>query len=248
VKAKYFAVLLINIMCFSATGQEKPARPNEPNMINPALLGISNLHLKIQGSFFESEPNEVSQNRKVLKKKVSNKFEKAGIKIEQRIQKQFIPVPEFTIHLDKIRIENCELRVLYVRSVLSRDVLLDSQSIIQFKPGVWESEPVIFLLSKTKTENVTDAVLEQVKDFLKEYSRTKTKQVEGIKAGGLVTTGSKILMAKGQYKYVASKNSKVFHRPGCRWAERIKPENLVGYNGRAKAIKAGKRPCRVCKP
>jgi len=50
------------------------------------------------------------------------------------------------------------------------------------------------------------------------------------------------------YGYVASKNSKVFHKPECRWAKRIKPENLVGYSSKNEAIKAGKRPCKQCKP
>ena len=51
-----------------------------------------------------------------------------------------------------------------------------------------------------------------------------------------------------EYKYVASKNSKVFHKPECRWAKRIKPANLVGYNSRDEATEAGKRPCKMCKP
>ncbi|MCK4792191.1 MAG: hypothetical protein KAV87_51150, partial [Desulfobacteraceae bacterium] len=31
-------------------------------------------------------------------------------------------------------------------------------------------------------------------------------------------------------------------------AKRIKSENLVGYSGRAEALRAGKRPCKHCKP
>ena len=54
--------------------------------------------------------------------------------------------------------------------------------------------------------------------------------------------------AVAEYKYVASKNSKVFHKPGCRWAKRIKPENLVGYNSKEEVMKAGKRPCKMCNP
>ena len=54
--------------------------------------------------------------------------------------------------------------------------------------------------------------------------------------------------AVAEYGYVASKNSKVFHKPECRWAKRIKPDNLVGYNSKDEAIKAGKRPCKQCKP
>ncbi|MBN1805099.1 MAG: hypothetical protein JW837_07600 [Sedimentisphaerales bacterium] len=50
------------------------------------------------------------------------------------------------------------------------------------------------------------------------------------------------------YKYVSSKNSKVFHTPRCRSVKRINPENLVTYGSREEAIRAGKRPCKVCKP
>jgi len=50
------------------------------------------------------------------------------------------------------------------------------------------------------------------------------------------------------YKYIASKNSNIFHKPDCRWANRIKPENLVGYNSKEEVMKAGKRPCKMCKP
>ncbi len=50
------------------------------------------------------------------------------------------------------------------------------------------------------------------------------------------------------WKYVASKNSKVFHRPDCKWAKRISPKNLIGYKGRDEAIKSGRRPCKSCRP
>ena len=54
--------------------------------------------------------------------------------------------------------------------------------------------------------------------------------------------------AMAEYKYVASQSSRVFHKPECRWAKRIKPENLVGYKSKDEAVKAGKRPCKQCKP
>ena len=39
-----------------------------------------------------------------------------------------------------------------------------------------------------------------------------------------------------------------FHRSSCKWAQKIAPENLVGYDSREDAIKDGHRPCKVCKP
>ena len=47
---------------------------------------------------------------------------------------------------------------------------------------------------------------------------------------------------------VASKTSDVFHKPDCRWAQNISADNLIQYKSRNEAIKAGKRPCKWCKP
>ena len=48
--------------------------------------------------------------------------------------------------------------------------------------------------------------------------------------------------------YVASKNSTVFHRPSCKWVERIKEENRIRFTTREEAIEKGYRPCKVCEP
>jgi phosphatidylserine/phosphatidylglycerophosphate/cardiolipin synthase-like enzyme len=48
--------------------------------------------------------------------------------------------------------------------------------------------------------------------------------------------------------YVASKKSSVFHAAGCRFADRISPQNLQHFATRDDAIAAGKRPCSVCNP
>ena len=50
-----------------------------------------------------------------------------------------------------------------------------------------------------------------------------------------------------QWKYVASKNSRVFHRPDCKWAKRISSKNLVGFKSREEAIRSGRRPCKSCR-
>jgi phosphatidylserine/phosphatidylglycerophosphate/cardiolipin synthase-like enzyme len=48
--------------------------------------------------------------------------------------------------------------------------------------------------------------------------------------------------------YVASKNSQVFHKAGCKSAAKISEKNLVKYNTRDDAIAAGKHPCHECNP
>ena len=49
-------------------------------------------------------------------------------------------------------------------------------------------------------------------------------------------------------RFVASWQRKPFHRPDCKWARRIRRKNPQGVPTRRAAIKAGHRPCRVCKP
>ena len=46
----------------------------------------------------------------------------------------------------------------------------------------------------------------------------------------------------------ASKNSKIYHYPTCKWAQKINPQNLVKFVTPEDAIKAGYRACKVCKP
>lgn len=48
--------------------------------------------------------------------------------------------------------------------------------------------------------------------------------------------------------YVASKNSKVFHRADCKEAKRILQKNLIHFDTREEAIASGRRPCAECKP
>ena len=45
---------------------------------------------------------------------------------------------------------------------------------------------------------------------------------------------------------VTSTGGKVYHREDCRWAKRIKPENLKKFKSGHEAELEGLRPCKVC--
>jgi len=64
----------------------------------------------------------------------------------------------------------------------------------------------------------------------------------------VTTSRPDVEQVMAEYEYVASQNSQVFHKPDCRWAKKISPQNLLGYDTREQAIEAGKKPCRWCKP
>jgi endonuclease YncB( thermonuclease family) len=54
--------------------------------------------------------------------------------------------------------------------------------------------------------------------------------------------------AQSEVMYIASKNSKIFHRSTCRYSKTISSKNLVKFDSRAKALQTGKRPCKTCSP
>ncbi len=42
--------------------------------------------------------------------------------------------------------------------------------------------------------------------------------------------------------------TKVYHKPSCTWAGKIKPENLVWFSSYEEAKSSGYRACQKCKP
>ena len=50
----------------------------------------------------------------------------------------------------------------------------------------------------------------------------------------------------GSYKFVASNNSKEYHWPVCKLAQRIKPEDRITFKSAKEAQAAGYEHCKVC--
>ncbi len=57
-----------------------------------------------------------------------------------------------------------------------------------------------------------------------------------------------ILIGDASSYFVGSKESGVYHYPGCRYVDRIKSANLIYFDTPEDAIAAGYHPCKVCKP
>lgn len=48
--------------------------------------------------------------------------------------------------------------------------------------------------------------------------------------------------------FVGSVKSDKFHRPNCKWADRIKPANEIWFSSAKHARSKGYEPCKTCKP
>ena len=122
-----------------------------------------------------------------------------------------------------------------------------------FNPTYWKQDPLA--VAKTGLAKMKAAVNKALGESYsvaanppaRQASNGRTSETDSLTATEKQTQpGTKSAVA--EYKFVASRSSRVFHTSDCRWAKRIKPENLVVYNSKDEAIKAGKRPCKVCNP
>jgi hypothetical protein len=167
-------------------------------------------------------------------------------------------IPELIVDIEIITLDNSQQHVFRVQTSLARSVHLATQPKLGFRSDVWKEKASMQAVSgQNMPSKVTEAVLEQVDAFIADYRIAnppgqKTTDANDIATVLPVVTPRQITPvtkpATAKYKYVASKNSKVFHRPDCIWANRIKPANLVTFSSREQAIQAGKRPCKQCKP
>jgi hypothetical protein len=63
----------------------------------------------------------------------------------------------------------------------------------------------------------------------------------------VVLIGIPFFLYAQDYKYVASKFSIKYHKPNCRRALKIQPQNRVTFKTAKQALDAGYMPCPVCK-
>ncbi len=260
--AKYYFFLTATIVFFAVpafAGLEIRVSEAEPPLLigksNPILAGVEQLCVVIVAP--DAEPNESGLVWKDLKAKAENELTQSGIKIISCPEVN-IPSdnPELRIEVNILKPENSALYVFHVQTSLARLVCLGKDSNLFVKADVCKiSSAMQTSLVETTPAAITGLVLKQVDAFIHFYlaANPSGKSASDVNNAPLATELPKITEpynkpSTPQYKYIASKKGKVFHKAGCVWVTRIKPENLVGYNVRDEALGAGKRPCKLCEP
>jgi len=88
----------------------------------------------------------------------------------------------------------------------------------------------------------TDIVKEKKTNLQK--LKTKSKPVNPMKS----IEDKKQVPEQTKSQWIASKNSKVFHRADCSFVKSISDKNLVRFDSRQEADRTGRRPCKTCSP
>jgi hypothetical protein len=262
--ANQFLILTVIVTFFTipAIAKDDPSLPeNLPRPLigrpHPVLAGIKGLHVNI--AMPEAWAKKYNLALKDLKSKIEIKLTLRGIaQIPLLYNGRMTTSPELRVDISVLRLDNSQQHVFSVQTSLARSVHLATQPKLGFQADVWKANAVMQAASvQNMAAEVTKVTLAQVDEFIADYRAAnppgkRIADTNDITAVLPVVTPRETKPAikppTDKYKYLASKNSKVFHKSDCHWAKRIKPTNLVTFGTRDKATEAGKRPCKQCKP
>ncbi len=249
---------VLTILSAPALAKQAPSLPEDlPRPLigraHPVLAGIKGLHVDI--AMPEAWAKKYGLALKDLKSKIEIKLTLRGIAQIPRMYKgRFITSPELRIDIYVLRLDNSQQHVFRVQTSLARSVHLAIQPKLGFQADVWKAKAAMQAVSADEIPTtITKVVLEQVDSFIADYriANPPGKQSADVNDIAIVPTKPVkpiVGTVVAEHEFVASKNSKVFHKSNCSSAKRIKPGNLVTYGTRGKATEAGKRPCKICKP
>ena len=222
--------------------------------LNPrqaSLRGVKEMNVDVVCS---QEVKETNLNQQDIRRNIVKQLEQIGIKILP--EQLWAAAPgrcRLKVLIKVYKPTSLEIFVYNLKVYFVQTVTLQRIPEIKIDAVTWE----LSWLAHSSKDRIAGVIPENLKimtdNFIRDYQLANPRSselpentdsiVSMESPGGQVRTDVAV-----SYRYVSSKNSQVFHSPQCRSAKRIKPENLVGYSSREEAIKAGKRPCKVCKP
>ena len=222
----------------------------------PALTGINAIFIAIEVP--GSDPNGPAWVRRDLDSKLIERLQGSGMTVNPSMGGGLHDSAVLRVTLNWLHIPTSQQYVFNVQTCLERTVILPGRPKLYFGANVWKSRPVMQAVSEQDIRaKAAEVVLEQTEAFLQAYAAANQPGGESSQSQASETDSEAVPEQQGktgeesasvEHSYVASKNSQVFHKPDCRWAKNIKPGNLVGYDSKDEAIKAGKRPCKLCRP
>jgi hypothetical protein len=253
--------VITTIFTAPALAKVEPPFPEDPTQIligraNPELAGIKGLYVDIV--IPQAQAKKYASIWKELKSKIENKLTLHGITvIPQLYNGRQINSPALRIDINLLSLDNSQQHVFRIQTSLARSVHLARQPKLGFQADVWKEKASMQAVSvQNMPATVTAVVLAQVDSFIEDYriANPPGRQPADVNDfAALITAPTRQIqppekLITAEHGFVASKNSKVFHKSDCSSVKRIKPGNLVTYGTREKATEAGKRPCKICKP
>ena len=252
-----FTILVIFILPILSSAEIKSSEPSPDLLDKHNLAGIERLSVSVLPVF--TEANEIDIDRRGLESKVEKKLKDAGIDVfaARPVGRKARPagnIPELRIYIAALKLDP-QRYVFYVETSVATMVTIPRKPRFRwsFKTDIWKARPVMTVIAADGiADSLEKAIFPQVDEFILAQQLANTKKTDAktaAVANAVEKTSTDTLKSQQvSRKFVASKNGKVFHKPDCSFVKRINPENIVTYESAGEAVKAGKRPCKLCKP
>jgi hypothetical protein len=220
---------------------------------NEALAGIERLCAVVAAD----ETPEVKRlvDPEVLRAKIVSRLHEAGITY---VECKTGLTPRLVVQIEATHVPDCGRHVYRVQTSVNRVVTFSNHRDFHVLAAVWQLRPTIQVVPDERVvEAINAAAVVQVDAFvgaheaarrLQPHAESTPAAAASARTGGRQDPEDTMRPSLIQFQFVASRNSSVFHRPDCRWAQNIAEKNLVGFRTRDEAVRAGKRPCKSCKP
>ncbi len=260
-------------MCVSVYGQspEEAGQTSEP-VINLGLTEVDEIYVRVVTDRVTEEQFEGQINRRLSqnglkvmpadvnaiddeqKQRMAEILKRRGGPTEN-LRVYLSEVPELIVRVSVLQGTESGPCVYHVQTSFAREVYLRSLR-SRMKAEVWRIDVPVNIAEQNECESaIRTSAMGQVDAFIADWKRANAVKATAdrgeLKSNAMEPVTQERDERAGQqndYKYVASKNSKVFHKKGCRTAARINSENLIGFSSRDEAVKSGRRPCKICKP
>ena len=228
------------------------AEPGKDGLVGKELDKLVRDRLKNAGiTIAEDDIDKMKPGfKKVLRRRINEKN-------LRNLRWRAANIPELGIDIEMITLDDSQQYIFRIQTSLVRTVALQAQPNLHFHADVWKKASQMQTVSiQNMPPSITKVVLEQVDSFIADFRIANPpgrQPADANDIAALITAPTRqikkpVKPTTTEHGFVASKNSKVFHKPTCSSAKRIKPGNIVTYGTRAKAAEAGKRPCKICKP
>lgn len=254
-----YALALLMLLAGVHAGAEDRAGALEPPdgllLIagHEALAGIERLCVVVAAT--ETPEAKHLVDAAALRAKIVSRLHEAGI---THVECKTGLTPRLVVQIEATHVPDCGRHVYRVQTSVNRVVTFSNHRDLHVLAAVWQLRPAIQVVADERVaEAIGAAVIVQIDAFLGAYDAARRLQpgtesppaaAASARTGGQDGPEDAVRSSSIQFQFVASRNSSVFHRPDCRWAQNIAEKNLVGFETRDEALRAGKRACKSCKP
>jgi hypothetical protein len=244
IKRGFLCAFIFSIMvCGFGYAQPSDVEIESERPVNAGLINLRKIYVSVI-------PDKVTQiDREGVEEEISRKLTESGLDI---LSGESAKAPELIVRVSVLQGQGAGPCIYHIQTSFARQVYLRSPR-ASLKAEIWRLDaPIAIAEANTCDMTVRDAILRHLDVFIAEWKMANEKPQAAASPAVVTPVVARPQEQKPQrsedVEYVASKNSKVFHRSDCSSAKRISSENVIRFVTKEEAISSGRRPCKICKP